>query len=352
MPEPMSGTMADVLSLPPGPALSATSDAPPNAPPEAPAAAESEPIASPPAEPTSTPEAPAEAESGAVEHAEEAEADAGEQPVAKPKQPFSERLSEVVAQRRAAEERANRAVEAAATLADQVKSLMATIEKQAAPKPETPAPPAEAARPDRNRFDDPDAYDQALIDWAADRAASRAAAETSRIAEQKVAEQRAADEKAKADADVAAQNEITARDWSEKRTKAVESHPDYAEVAERDDLQITVPMAHAIVNSDNGPEIAYWLGQHPEEAARIAQIGNPVRTVYEIGKIAAAIAAPPKPEVSKAPRPIPRTVGNNANAGPRDVAEMTTEEYAAHRMPRLQAERRASTLGIPTAPRT
>lgn len=335
----LSGTTADVLSMPAGPALSSTSDAPviDNTAPET--------GSGPSPDTADTPAAPP-ADGSAGEAAAEAEGDAAsaEQPAVKSKQPFSERLSEVVAQRRAAEERANRAVEAAAALGEQVKSLLAQINQ---PKPESAPPVQEVARPDRNDFDNPGDYDQALIDWAAERAARRASDEALRAAEQRAAEQKAADESARAVADQAKQNEATAREWGDRRAKAIEAHPDYAEIAERDDLQITVPMAHAIINADSGPEIAYWLGKNPEEAARIAALDHPVRQAIEIGKIAAAIAAPPKVEVSRAPRPIPRTVGNNANAGPKDPREMTTEEYAAQRMPQLQAERRASTLGMP-----
>ncbi|MGH6737585.1 MAG: hypothetical protein ACREDY_00875 [Bradyrhizobium sp.] len=253
---------------------------------------------------------------------------------------MSRRLSDLANQRKAAERRADE-------LATGLEKALATIERLTAAqqqKPPEPASDAVAPRPARDRFDDPDAYDAALIEWSAGQAGRIAAAELDR----KIAEQRAADEKVATEKAATEQNEALQRDWTEKRSKALEAHPDYEEVAERADLPITMPMVHAIVASDVGPEIAYYLGSHPEEAARIAALSNnPVRTVYEIGKIAAQVSNVTVAQPSKLPTPITPIVPNAAAAAQRTPDEMTTEEYAAMRMPQLRAERKAGMLGIP-----
>jgi len=118
----------------------------------------------------------------------------------------------------------------------------------------------------------------------------------------------------------------------------------------------------AMVHSENGPEIAYWLGQHPEEAARIAALSAaPLRVAFEIGKVGQIIAAAPlepqplpaapapTPAAEPLPPPITPLTGTNANAYERSLAEVGTEgsmeEYAARRNPTLMNERRASMFG-------
>jgi len=95
-------------------------------------------------------------------------------------------------------------------------------------------------------------------------------------------------------------------------------------------------MAHPILHADDGPRIAYHLGQHPEEAQRISRL-NPVQQAYEIGKLAQRIA--PRAQISRTAAPI-RPLGSNAAVGPKTPDEETMEEYAARRQPQILAARR------------
>lgn len=272
------------------------------------------------------------------ESGEAAEGESEGAPPGRPRQPFGERLSDMARQRREAEERADRL----AKIAEDALAAVDRLTKAQEPRPEPPQPPpAPPPRPTRDQFDGPDAYDSAIIEWSAAEATRLAMAEFERrqaetLAQQEQQRQQQAQEQAQ---------QTVAQQWQEKRAKSVEKHADYAEVAEREDVILSLAMRDAILESDEGAEIAYHLGSHPEEAERIRQL-PPVRQVVEIGKLAAAVSAPPRAQPSRAPAPI-TPVGNNSAATERVPNEMTTEEWAARRMPQVRAERRAGMYGIP-----
>jgi hypothetical protein len=338
---PMSGTAANVALMKPTPALSATTDIPQTVIPEteppspggsaAPDTATA-PAASPPAEP-------------AADTAPDAET--GAEPGAEPKEPpkknaFSERLSDLARQRNEEKARADRALDAVGSLREELRTAVAALERASQPKP---ADPPEPVRPRRQDYVDPDAYEDAFADWAEQRAASRAEQVAARTADQRAKEAAELATKTQTEQTQRQMVETVQRDFQQRRNAFAAEHEDYAEVAERDDLQITTPMAAAIMRSERGPAIAYHLGHHPEEAQRIASLSDPVQQLYEMGILGAKLTPPPKPEVSRATPPITPRIGTNADAGPKDPNDMTTEEWAAQREPALRAERRASTLG-------
>jgi hypothetical protein len=95
----------------------------------------------------------------------------------------------------------------------------------------------------------------------------------------------------------------------ESRAQAVrEKHSDFDEVVFNENLSVSVPMRDAFMNLPDGAELAYHLGQHPEEAARISRL-SPNHQMLELGRISYQLATPPpppapKPQVSAAPAPI------------------------------------------------
>ena len=109
----------------------------------------------------------------------------------------------------------------------------------------------------------------------------------------------------------------------EKRVATVrEKHADFDEVAFSDDHQVSPTMRDAILNTTDGAEIAYWLGKNHEESNRIARL-SPNHQIYEIGRIAARLAAPPPAApprpASAAPTPIsPIRAGGKAVEGLRE----------------------------------
>jgi hypothetical protein len=209
--------------------------------------------------------------------------------------------------------------ERAARLETQLAQALEGLAKVA--KPEVKEDP----RPQRDAFNDPDAYDAALIEWSGKGAAAKAVAEA---------------DAARIRGETASRVKALTDSWAERKAAFVDDHPDYEDVAEEADengkdlVSISIPMAHAIMNAEDGPAIAYWLGQNRADAARIAKL-DPVQAVVEIGRISAKLANAPKPRTPK-PDPL-RPLGSRSAAGNgKDPSEMSTEEYAAyiaHRLP-------------------
>lgn len=133
--------------------------------------------------------------------------------------------------------------------------------------------------------------------------------------------------------------------------KAKEKYTDYLEVAESPDVQVSIPMAHAIMHSEHGPDIAYHLGKNPNEAKRISELSPPLQLV-ELGLIVAGLKTPspvlaapapkvesPKPPVSNAPKPI-KPLGAGSETAPKSAEDESMDEYAARRTKELAAQRR------------
>ena len=209
------------------------------------------------------------------------------------------------------------------------------------PKPEQTDP-----KPTRASYDDPDAYDEALTQWGeregirkaeAARKTELEAAEAKRI-ETEEAEKATKAEEARKTQEAEILKVQTA--WTDSRTKAIEKYPDYAEVAEAAPEDggptITDAMAAAILQVENGTDVAYHLGQNPEESVRIATIANPVRQFIEIGRIAERLATPARP-VRRA-RPVEH-ISDAPNPADTTDAEPDMETYAQQRNAQLQKAR-------------
>jgi len=334
---PAAAPTADVLNLR-SPALSATSDMPVLSPAPAPAAT------APAAAPSTSGDAAAAAAAAEAAAAEGDEADAAGK--GKDNTPAWQKaeITKERNRRRAAETRAEEAERARADADRRLEEALKAIPKPAAETPPAPPPPAEPPRPKRplrENFEDPDAFDaalnaheDALIEWTSNSAATKAAAAAADAAKKASEEATAkvADDARKA-AEQASVEKMQA-DWSANRAKAIEQMPDYAEVAERADLQISLAMASVITTREDGPQLAYHLGKNPEIAARLAAL-TPPQAVFEMGLLAAELKAPKPPELTKAPDPV-RTVGARAAATRKGPEEESMDEYAARRKTELR----------------
>lgn len=157
--------------------------------------------------------------------------------------------------------------------------------------------PEESKKPEVGDFDTYEEYVEALTDWKTERAIEK--------------REKKATEKAEAEKKTQQQKTVQEK-WNEQVARGRKAHADFDDVARNDDLKITPAMAEVIIESEVGEEIAYYLGQHEEEAARIADL-SPLAAARELGKIEARLAkqetkaegeekeAPP---ISKAPAPI------------------------------------------------
>jgi hypothetical protein len=139
--------------------------------------------------------------------------------------------------------------------------------------------------------------------------------------------------------------------YHEKEEEARGRYDDFEQVAYNPTLPVTDVMAQTIQASEIGPDVIYWLGSNPKEAARIANL-TPILQAREIGKIEAKLASnPPVKKTSTAPPPIApiaasRTPGTPAydTTDPRSIKTMGTSECIEaerqRQIKRLEAQRR------------
>jgi len=124
--------------------------------------------------------------------------------------------------------------------------------------------------------------------------------------------------------------------YHDKEEEARNKYDDFEQVAYNPNLRITDAMAQTIQASDNGPDVAYFLGSNPKEADRISRL-SPLLQAREIGKLEAKLASdPPVKKVSSAPAPITPIRGGKVNApavydttDPRSIKSMSTSEWIA-----------------------
>jgi hypothetical protein len=269
-----------------------------------------------------------------------AKADAGE---AEWEKVFEANRDAIVGKAREDAAKATKAAKDAQDEAERVKRELEELKAKAPPA----EPPQTDAKPTRDQFDDPDLYDEALTAWgereglrkaeANRKAETDAAAEAKKKADDEAAAAKAEADRATHEAAIAKLNE----EWTSARTKAIEKYPDYAEVAEAAPEDggptVTDAMAAAILQSGNGTDIAYHLGQNPEESQRIANIANPVVQFIEIGKLSERLAAPPTRPGRRA-RPVEH-ISDARNQADTTDAEPDMNSYAAKRLPELQKAR-------------
>ncbi len=135
--------------------------------------------------------------------------------------------------------------------------------------------------PERENFKDDESFTQAEIDHRAAVKARELLDERERV---KQAEQRT-------------------EAFLEKAEKASERYADFHAVVSNPQLPISEAMAEFIAESEEGAEVAYYLGKNPAKAAQIHRM-SAVKATVEMTRIAAEIAAKPKATPSNAPDPI------------------------------------------------
>jgi hypothetical protein len=152
-----------------------------------------------------------------------------------------------------------------------------------------PARPADPGMPTIDKFDNFDEYVTAKAEYIASQTLSKH-------------EQRQQQEKAQA-----AQHQ-TVEGWN-KRVAAADI-PDFHDVVASSDVPMTRIMQQAIMESDNGPKLAYHLATNPADAERIAGM-TPIGAVRALTLIEEGLKKPVA--VSKATPPI-TPVGSKATS--------------------------------------
>lgn len=123
-------------------------------------------------------------------------------------------------------------------------------------------------------------------------------------------------------------------------TEGSEKYADFREITSREPKDggpvISTIMAEAVMESDSGIDLLYYLGSHPKEAAKIAEL-SPVaqaRAIFQLEDKVKAQSAPPR---SQAPAPIKPIRGGSA-AATKPISQMNMAEYAAHRNKQIRGE--------------
>ena len=121
--------------------------------------------------------------------------------------------------------------------------------------------------------------------------------------------------------------------YHDREEEARGKYDDFEQVAYNPKLPVTDTMAQTIQASEIGPDVIYWLGSNPKEAARISTLPA-ILQAREIGKIEAKLADnPPVKKTSTAPAPIApvaaRASGSPAydTTDPRSIKTMSTSEW-------------------------
>lgn len=186
--------------------------------------------------------------------------------------------------------------------------------KAAEQKPEPTQADAPTGEPTREQFDYDDAqYMKAWYKWQRD----QERAEETRTKQAEEAQKRH-------------------KTFQEREQAFAAAHPDYEEVAKAEHVPITKEMAEAIIESDDAPAIAYYLGQNLEEASAIAAM-TPIAAARAIGRIEAKLSAKPSvpttttpaKTVTRAPEPVTTLSGSPAVTTSYD--DMPMAEYDAAR---------------------
>lgn len=245
------------------------------------------------------------------------------------KKPLVEELVRTRHERNAARGEAEEAAAKATRLEAELADLRARMEaNQAMPAPKDPDP-----KPQRNQFVSDEDYQEALTDWKVD---------------QKLAEQQREQQQARTEA---FQQQL-ADNWSARLELAKAELTDFDEVVGKSDIDMPNHLYVAIVESDMGPQLAYYLAQNPSEA-RLLKGMSQTSALRMLGKLEEQLAkasekpkeqpatgAEKKPgtqvEKSKAPPPIEPLTGAS---GPveKPTEQMTYAEYKAHRQAQIKA---------------
>lgn len=202
----------------------------------------------------------------------------------------------------------------------ELEAKLGELEGKLADKPavqpkEEPKPTPEG-KPSIEKYETYDEYVEALAEWKIDQR------EKARVAEES---------KRKAEAEQQARNAT----WQERVAEFSKQYDDFDEVLESIKVPITPAVQNTILESENGPALAYWLAQHGDELKRISGLSD-LAAAREIGKIEASLTQPKpavqaKPKVSAAPAPI-KPVGGTASAHKKPLTEVPYEEYKKRRL--------------------
>lgn len=164
-------------------------------------------------------------------------------------------------------------------------------------------------RPNRYDFDSQEDYEDSLLDW-------KLSQKTPEFKPEEVKKPAEKPNQRQVDPEIV-------KKWTKQVASAIEKYEDFEEVAYSAPLSDVT--ADLIAENDLGAEIAYFLGNNPEEAERISSLSL-ARQVREIDKLQVQLT---KPRTTNAPDPINPAKGSDVPT--KDPKKMSDKEYAEFR---------------------
>jgi hypothetical protein len=154
--------------------------------------------------------------------------------------------------------------------------------------------------------------------------------------------------KAHAQAQQKAQADERVTTFAQRQDAFKAATPDYEDVIGSTELNVPNVAMQYMVDSDFGPQLAYYIAKHPDEVTRLSKL-SPPRMIAELGKLelkfekkpeAAATPAPAQSaNTSRAPAPIQPLDGKTTPVT-KDPATMSFAELREHRMQERRAQSR------------
>ena len=224
------------------------------------------------------------------------------------------RFSELTKQREQAKAEAQREREAREAL----EARLQAIEAQRTP---AQAEPQTLQEPKPEQFRDMYEYARALAEYTAER---------------KIQEIQAREIQAR----IEAERQQVISTWAERVQQAKQELPDFEEMVASADVAVSDDVRDAIIESDVGPKILYYLAENTDFAHKLAGM-TARQALKEIGKLedrlsAKADAAPtPKVSKSKAPPPINPVRGGTAKESSYNAKDQFSGSFAEYKAARL-----------------
>lgn len=182
-----------------------------------------------------------------------------------------------------------------------VKVLQESQGNQAAQQPK---PERQSDEPTRDQFGTYEEFIEARAEYKAAKAAEKTLREAIRHEEQ---------------SRIKETQEKSAQEWTKRIDSARDEIEDFDEVCSDSEAPVTQHMSSAIMESDRGAHIAYYLAKHPSEAERISKL-SPSKQIAAIVALEEKVAKPVK-NPSKAPAPI-----NPVNKGSGPDSDMPSDK--------------------------
>lgn len=221
---------------------------------------------------------------------------------------------------------------------EQLRAELAELREQMQTAQAQPAPKELDPKPMRSQFVSDDDYAEALTDWKVD---------------QKLQERQQEEQQARANA----AQEALAQNWEKRLRMAKEDLKDFDDVVGKSEIDLPNHIYVAVVESDLGPELAYYLAQNPDEAKLLKGM-SPTSALRTLGKLEDRLADAKKPapetkkdepkgstqqnvapEKSKAPPPID-PLKDATGSVEKPTSQMTYAEYKAFRQKQQAGQRR------------